>query len=109
MGPADDPLAAVDASLRVRGVNGLRVVDASVMPDIVGGNINAAVLMIAEKAADMISRRFDDRSGTSGPTARSTRGQQGIDMPVTMEVSSTGDAAFTQNTIRSSTESRKRT
>jgi 4-pyridoxate dehydrogenase len=109
MGPADDPLAAVDASLRVRGVNGLRVVDASVMPDIVGGNINAAVLMIAEKAADMISRRSDDRSGTSGPTARSTRGQQGIDMPVTMEVSSTGDAAFTQHTIRSSTESRKRT
>jgi hypothetical protein len=65
--------------------------------------------MIAEKAADMISRRSDDTSGTSGLTARSTRGQQGIDMPVTTEVSSTGDAAFTQHTIRSSTEARKRT
>jgi choline dehydrogenase len=50
----EDPLAVVDASLRVHGVAGLRVVDASVMPTIVRGTINAPTLMIAEKAADLI-------------------------------------------------------
>lgn len=52
MGP--DALSVVDAQLRVRGIEALRVADASVFPRLVGGNTNAAVVMIAEKAADMI-------------------------------------------------------
>ena len=57
MAPDGDPLGVVDTELRVRGVAGLRVVDASVMPNMIGGNINAAIVMIAEKAADLIAKR----------------------------------------------------
>ena len=54
MGPASDPMAVVDQYCRVRGVESLRVVDASVMPDVVRANTNCTTIMIAERCADLI-------------------------------------------------------
>ena len=70
MGPG--PLDVVDAELRVHGLQGLRVIDASIMPRIVGGNTNAPTVMIAEKAADLV--RAARRASVTGSTAGSLSG-----------------------------------
>ncbi len=57
MGPATDPSAVVDDQLRVHGLKGLRVIDASIMPMMISANLNASALMIGEKGADLIRRR----------------------------------------------------
>jgi choline dehydrogenase len=57
MGPATDPSAVVDDQLRVHGMEGLRVVDASIMPMMLSANLNAGTMMIADKASDMVRGR----------------------------------------------------
>ncbi|XP_046815225.1 glucose dehydrogenase [FAD, quinone]-like [Vespa crabro] len=68
MGPRSDPMAVVDPSLKVYGVEGLRVIDASIMPTITSGNINAPVIMIGEKGSDLIKKDWMSRRKRTNET-----------------------------------------
>jgi len=57
MGLASDPMAVVDAEARLHGASGLRVIDASIMPNVVSGNLNAPTIMMAERLSDVILER----------------------------------------------------
>ncbi len=59
MGPVGDPNAVVDPELGVHGIRNLRVADASIMPEMSSANINAAVIMVREKAAAMIKKKYN--------------------------------------------------
>lgn len=61
MGPSNDTQAVVSSELLVHGINNLRVIDASVMPAITTGNINAPTIMIAEKASDSIKQKWTNK------------------------------------------------
>jgi choline dehydrogenase len=74
MGPTRDPMAVVDSRLRVHGIAGLRVADASIMPNIIGGNTSAPSMMIGERAADFI---LEDNAGSSTKADRETLSQSG--------------------------------
>lgn len=58
MGPSSDPDSVVDPELRVKGIKNLRVVDGSIMPNIVVGHTNSVIMMIGEKASDMIKSKW---------------------------------------------------
>jgi choline dehydrogenase len=69
MGPADSTWAVVDDQLRVHGLQGLRVIDASIMPRMISANLNASTMMIADKASDLIRGRSVPEAATSGAAA----------------------------------------
>lgn len=72
MGPATDSMAVVDAELKVHGVSGLRVVDASIMPRVTSGNLNAPVVMVAEKGSDMIRQQWSNNDSVTSTTSPTT-------------------------------------
>ena len=74
MGPQRDPMAVVNSRLRVHGITGLRVADASIMPNITGGNTSAPAMMIGERAAAFIIQDSRSDTANSNPKLRSVAG-----------------------------------
>ncbi len=74
MGPQRDPMAVVDSRLRVHGITGLRVADASIMPNITGGNTSAPAMMIGERAAEFVMQDSSSHAANSSSKLRSVAG-----------------------------------
>ena len=76
MGAEDDPMAVVNNKTQVFGVENLRIVDASIMPTVVSGNLNGPTIMIAEKAADIILGNLPLTKSTAPVYKTSEKGQR---------------------------------
>jgi choline dehydrogenase len=74
MGPQRDPMAVVDSRLRVHGITGMRVADASIMPNLTGGNTSAPAMMIGERAAEFVIQDSKSNTANSSPKLRSVAG-----------------------------------
>jgi choline dehydrogenase len=87
MGPQRDPSAVVDSCLRVHGIEGLRVADASIMPNITGGNTSAPSMMIGERAAEFILQGVQGAAGVQRPVSTQSDGQRPPPGPDSFEAS----------------------